>query len=247
MTDQPDPTGPGAAAPPGGADITVPDLDQIVHDESRTFAERNRARAYRAALRLRPASTGASADLPDRDAIIAALVDELHCGEGTGAFIDELITDALRAYWRDVEAEERELQAWRSEIWTWCRHCGQRRQEPHRWFEPCSSCRFRVQQRDSRISDDPVVANEQRGHLVEETLDAFAARTGQGAPLAYADNEVRAEVLRDFVCNAGHWADGWGGDLDQLLADAQAIYRDERADAECDDTRDDDAAAEVGA
>jgi hypothetical protein len=210
------------------------DFDRASVDESRTFGERNAARAGHAARHLSLSADEqpvAPRDV-ERDRIVRAMTDLLHCSEGAGAYVDEIISDAVRLHGREIEVEERETWNRREEIEVACPDCGQRRQQPRRWHEPCSACRLRLGGREGRISDDPAEANEQRALLVEDTLDAFAARTGQSGPLAHADTETCIEVLRDFYCNLGHWTDARQLDFDQIAADGRAVYREERAEAD---------------
>lgn len=209
-------------------------LEAVIADKSRTHAERNTARAERAA-RLMNVSTGKDINPLDavrpRDTLIRALADFLHCGNLIGMLPDQLIASAVRQYASEAEAEDAQTWDRRDTIEVACPHCGQHVRQAKRWHEPCSACRLRLGWADDRISDDPVEANLQRAHLVEDTLDGFAARTGQAGLLADADNETRAEVLRDFLCNAGHYADETGLDLDQLVREGREVYREEHAEA----------------
>jgi hypothetical protein len=209
-------------------------LDAVIADESRTHAERNAARADRA-VRLLNVSTGKDINPLDaarpRDTLVRALADFLHCGNLIGMLPDQFIARAVRQYGSEAEAEDAQTWDLRGTIEVACPHCGEQVQQVKRWHEPCSACRTRLGLRDDRISDDPVEANLQRAHLVEDTLDGFAARTGQAGLLADADLETCAEVLRDFLCNAGHWADETGLDLDQLVREGREVYREEHAEA----------------
>lgn len=210
-------------------------LDAVCAEEARTFGQRNAARAERAARRLSltaadaPVPTGVGG--PERAAIVQAMTDLLHYGEGTGAYIDELLAAAVRQHGSDISDEERETRYPAAQLHLTCPRCRRTVGYAKRWYEPCSPCRARLGLRDEGISDDPVEANLQRAHLVEDTLDGFAARTGQAGRLADADRETRAEVLRDFLCNAGHYADETGLDLDQLFLEGRDVYREEHAEA----------------
>jgi hypothetical protein len=208
------------------------DLDAIIASPTHAFGERNAARAARAARRIGTDNGGAAR--VDRDEVVEALGDLLHCADGGGHYIDEVVAEALRQHGRDVAAEDREIAYWPHPRQATCGRCGGPVPRAGRWYERCRNCRVLHGPDQERISDDPGEANRQRAHLVEDALDAFAARTGQGEPIGHADNEIRSEVMGDFLCNLGHFADLYDLDFDQIATDGYELYRQELADVETD-------------